>query len=150
MKTDIVVTGYIFSDDKLLLIHHGKLNLWLPVGGHIEKDEVPDDALIREIKEETNLDIEILKSDYIQPVGNTIRVLKIPFHVSVHSVGDHNHCSLFYICKALNSESLKINSEVKNFKWIKKEDLNGNEIPQDVIEIGKKAFEEYESLTNFK
>ncbi|MCX6709315.1 MAG: NUDIX domain-containing protein [Candidatus Woesearchaeota archaeon] len=55
MKTDLVVSAYIFNQDKVLLIHHKKLNLWLPVGGHIDKDETPDEAILREIKEETPL-----------------------------------------------------------------------------------------------
>ena len=140
-KTDLVVTGYIFDDDKLLLIHHGKLNKWLPVGGHIEKDEVPDNALIREIKEETGLDIEIVMKDTIQPIGNTSRVLALPFHISIHSVGDHDHCSLFYICKAKNVSSLKINNELKAFNWFSKEDLNKDFIPLDVKNIAMKAFD---------
>ena len=59
MKTDLVVAGYIFSKDKVLLIHHKKLDLWLPVGGHIEKNETPDEALLREIKEEIGIDVRI-------------------------------------------------------------------------------------------
>ena len=60
MKTDIVVSGYIVYEDKVLLIHHRKLDLWLPVGGHIDPDEVPDDAMIREAKEEVGLDITLI------------------------------------------------------------------------------------------
>ena len=70
MRLDFVVAGYIFHKKKVLLIHHRKLDLWLPVGGHIEKDETPDDALRREIKEETNLDIEISNPHELPPEGN--------------------------------------------------------------------------------
>ena len=52
MKTDLVVGGYIFHNNKLLLIHHNKLDLWLPVGGHIDPNEIPDDAIKREAQEE--------------------------------------------------------------------------------------------------
>ncbi len=140
MKVDLTVAGYIFNDNKLLLIHHNKLNRWLPVGGHIEKDEVPDDALRREIKEETNLDIEILNSTGIKEVGSTKRNLKTPFYVNVHSVGDHDHCCFFYICKALNSEDLKINNELRNYKWFSEADLSDDYISPDVKEIATEAF----------
>ena len=51
-KIDLVVTGYIFDENgRQLLIHHNKLNMWLPPGGHIEANETPDEALVREIKE---------------------------------------------------------------------------------------------------
>ena len=57
MKIDLDVAGYIFDGEKVLLVHNKKLDLWLPVGGHIEKDETPDDALLREVKEETGLEL---------------------------------------------------------------------------------------------
>ena len=69
MKTDLVVSGYIFHNDKVLLIHHAKLDKWLPVGGHIDENETPDQALRREVKEETNLDIEILNQSSLPVTG---------------------------------------------------------------------------------
>ncbi len=141
MKTDLVVTGYIFYNNKVLLIHHNKLNLWLPVGGHIEKDEVPDDALTREIKEETSLDVEIISNNNIKQEGNMKKILANPFHVNVHSVGDHDHCSFFYVCKALNTESMHINNELKNYKWLTREELLiDNSVPEDVKSIAIEAF----------
>ena len=65
----------------------------------------------------------------------------LPFHVSVHSVGDHDHCSFFYVCKAMNSEQLQINKELKNYQWASKEDLDQEHIPKDVRAIAIKAFE---------
>ena len=52
-KIDFVSTAIIVHRDKVLLVHHRGLKLWLPVGGHIELDEDPEEALFREIKEET-------------------------------------------------------------------------------------------------
>ncbi len=141
MKTDLVVTGYIFHDDKLLLIHHNKIDKWLPVGGHIEKDETSDQALLREIKEETNLDVDIISEEEIPLIGSTKQNLATPFYVNVHSVGDHDHCSFFYVCKAKNQGELKINNELRDFKWISKEELNSDSVPEDVKAIGQKAFE---------
>ena len=60
MKTDLVVAGYLFHNNKVLLIHHKKLDIWIPPGGHIDENETPDEALEREIMEELNLNIEIL------------------------------------------------------------------------------------------
>lgn len=139
-KIDLVVAGYIFSKDKVLLVHHKKLDLWLPVGGHLNKDETPDKALLREIKEETGLDVELIKN--AMPLeGNVRENLAVPFHVNVHSVGDHDHCCLFYICKALNAEKIVINKELKNFRWFSREELHNKEVPLDVRGIGLRAFE---------
>ena len=65
MKQNIpeTVTCYIKKDDCYLLLYRNKeendMNegKWLGVGGHVEKNETIDHAMIREIKEETGLDV---------------------------------------------------------------------------------------------
>ena len=61
------VCCYLKRDDKYLLLfrnkkqndyNHGK---WIGVGGGLEDGETPDQAAIREIKEETNLDVHSLE-----------------------------------------------------------------------------------------
>src|SRR3989344_1596729 len=131
IKTDLVVAGFIFHKNSVLLVHHRKLDLWLPVSGHIDKNETPDEALLREIKEETEIDAEILNKNKFPEKGNVKKNLAVPFHVNVHSAGDHNHCCLFYICKTKNPK-IKINKELKNFGWFSKEDLRKKHVPQDV------------------
>ena len=49
---DFIVDAYIVHNNSVLLILHKKLKIWLPIGGHIELNEDPDEALMREIKEE--------------------------------------------------------------------------------------------------
>lgn len=127
MKTQIVVCGYIFYEDKVLLIHHKKLNLWLPVGGHIDEGEIPDEALIREIKEEVGLEVDLPKPSL---EGKYVKGLATPFNVNLHSVGDHDHCGLYYICKAKNNNIILNKEELNNFKWFSKEELD--KIPIDV------------------
>jgi ADP-ribose pyrophosphatase YjhB (NUDIX family) len=40
----------------LVLLHlHARLGLWLPPGGHVEHGEIPDDAAVREVLEETGV-----------------------------------------------------------------------------------------------
>ena len=140
MKLDLVVAGYIFNKGKVLLVHHRKLDLWLPVGGHIEKDETPDEAMLREIKEEVNMDVEILGMLELPHGNNVEKNLATPFHVNVHYAGDHKHCCFFYVCKAVNPEKLKINGELKEFGWFTKEDLNKSHVPLDVKHIALKGF----------
>ncbi len=145
MKTDMTVAGYVIHEGKVLLILHKKLKKWLPVGGHIEKDEIPDDALLREIREETGMEAEIVKNNMLSSDGNVKRNTAIPFHTNVHSVGDHDHYCLFYICRPLNPEELSINSELEDFGWFSREDLEDERIPEDVKNIAMKAFELNES-----
>ena len=145
MKTDLTVAGYIIHNGKVLLIHHKKLNLWLPVGGHIDKDETPDDALLREIKEEVGLDVEIIGKSPVPLIGNAKKNLSLPFHTNLHSVGDHDHYCLFFICRPLNQNvELKLD-EINSAEWFTKEELMQERVPLDVRHIALHAFETYEN-----
>lgn len=147
MKLDLAVGGYIFYENKVLLIYHKYLQLWLPVGGHIDENETPDDALIREAKEETNLDIIILNQSDLPIINNTKSNNALPFYTNVHFVKDHNHYGLFYICRTANINNLKLSKESLDFKWFTKEEiLNSKEISQEIKNQTIKAFEVYNQV----
>lgn len=59
-KIDFTVAIFIVQNAKVLLILHRKLNKWLPVGGHIELDEDPEVAALREAKEESGFEVELV------------------------------------------------------------------------------------------
>lgn len=139
-KTDLVVTGYVFNEeDRVLLIHHKKRNMWLPVGGHMEQNETPDEALLREIAEETGLTVEILGKKEIEEAGDVKENLATPFHVNVHSVGDHDHCSFFYVCRTTGNVMIN-KEELNNFEWFSRNQLEDERIPKDVRNIAIEAF----------
>jgi len=73
--------------------------------------------------------------------------LAVPFYVNVHSVGDHDHCCLFYLCEPKNPEELILNKdELKNFAWFSTQELNQEHVPIDVRNIAMKAFELFNFL----
>ncbi|MCI8965130.1 MAG: NUDIX hydrolase [Clostridia bacterium] len=61
----IELSGAILLDEnnKILLIHRNtkEMKQWELPGGKIEKGEIPEDTCIRELKEELDIQIEILK-----------------------------------------------------------------------------------------
>ena len=60
---DKTVLAYIKKDDKFLMLFRNKKEhdinkgKWIGIGGHIEEGESKEQALVREIKEETGLDV---------------------------------------------------------------------------------------------
>ncbi len=127
---DIVVGGYIVNNGRLLLIHHKKLNKWLPVGGHIDANETPDDALRREIREETGLEIDFVH--YPLPRRGNKNDHALPFYVNKHHITDiHFHYCLFYLCKPKTTNIDIAKKEILSYGWFSQNELKSLNPPLD-------------------
>src|SRR3712207_9415045 len=65
------VAVFVVWEGKVLLHLHRKLGMWLPPGGHIDRDELPDDAAVREVLEETAAEVELVwgrREDVHEPI----------------------------------------------------------------------------------
>jgi ADP-ribose pyrophosphatase YjhB (NUDIX family) len=51
------VHAWCFCGDKMVIVYNKKKDLWTPPGGGVEEDENCVDAMIREVKEETNMNV---------------------------------------------------------------------------------------------
>src|SRR3989344_131555 len=106
---DFTVCIYIVFENMLLLHKHKKLNIWLPPGGHIELGEDPNEAAIREAKEESGLDIELLgesRSYPGSPYGSrdliAPRFLNRHFYDTSHA---HEHINLAFFARAKSADA---------------------------------------------
>jgi 8-oxo-dGTP pyrophosphatase MutT (NUDIX family) len=59
--------GVVIKDKKEVLLIKNPSNIWTFPKGHIEKGETKEQAAIREVKEETNIDAEIV--DYLGEIS---------------------------------------------------------------------------------
>lgn len=59
MNRHFTVSVFIVCKDKVLLHLHKKAKKMLPLGGHIEVNELPEEACIREAKEEAGLNVTL-------------------------------------------------------------------------------------------
>ena len=57
------VFGLVFSEDRsqVLLIKRRDIPVWVLPGGGVNSDETPEDAVVREMKEETGCDVGIIR-----------------------------------------------------------------------------------------
>ncbi len=121
-KIDLTVGACIVLDGKILLMRHKKLNKWLFPGGHIDLSETPDMAIIREVKEETGLNLKLINFSELNQAPEEIKKLAVPFHANLHNVGDHDHYCSYYLGTVNNSNFIK-NHESKDLKWFNLEEI---------------------------
>lgn len=66
-KSPLTTLCYIEKENSYLMLHRVKKEMdvnkdkWIGVGGHFEKDESPEECLLREVEEETGLTLEAWK-----------------------------------------------------------------------------------------
>lgn len=119
---DFVIAAYVVFEGKALLVYHPRYEMWTPVGGHIELDEDPEETLVREIREEAGLEVEILGSKPTIAWPGT-KFIHAPHFIDVHEANPpHKHIALTYFVKAINNHSVK-SSEHTQMRWFSLEDL---------------------------
>jgi len=60
MLRHLTVTGFLTHEGRVLLHWHQRNQLWLPMGGHIEPNEDPIEAVLREVEEESGVAAELM------------------------------------------------------------------------------------------
>jgi len=122
-KIDFVTDAYIVNENRVLLIFHKKQKMWLPVGGHIELDENSDAALLREIKEECGLEVEILAERLTRNDPNHKHLYR-PEYLNIHHVNEkHRHIALIYFAKAKSDKFKLATDEHDDIRWFREEEL---------------------------
>ncbi len=145
-------TGFVVHEGATLLHWHPKVKMWLPPGGHIEPNEDPVQAALREIEEETGVKAEVV------PTGTPVELeypeqVHAPFTIEIEDIDDpaqgwHQHIDMIYFCKPVGAPGA-IND---GWRWVSAEELesgvaletgNGAAVapPEDVRVLAEYAFE---------
>ena len=132
-KIDFTVSVFIVFRNKVLLRKHEKYNRWLAVGGHIELDEDPNQAALREVKEEVGLDVVLYDSTY--PNANNVdadfdssngyQELIPPVFLNRHKVKPgHEHVDLAYFAQANSDQVVEgVGEKSLGWKWFTAKEL---------------------------
>jgi 8-oxo-dGTP pyrophosphatase MutT (NUDIX family) len=123
-KIDFTVAIFVVHEGKILLIHHRKLNKWLPLGGHIELDEDPEIAALREGKEESGLDLELI-GDRPPTTEPGTRALIAPRFLDIHRINDtHEHIGMIYLARPKGGAVQLAQEEHHDIRWCSSSDLD--------------------------
>jgi len=115
----------IFNEKKEILFTERSLTdsfmpgYWELPGGGIEYGETPQESLTREIKEECNIDIEIIK----------------PIAANTYFIDELQRIEITFLCKAVNPEKIKLSTEHSDYKWLDTTETNSIKISDYVKKI---------------
>ena len=161
MKSSLIrhftATAFVIHHNSVALHWHPKIDAWLPPGGHIEPNEDPIQAVLREVYEETGLPVSVVPTSPIIDLAYPKQVLP-PFTIEIEDINDpvegpHPHIDMIYICTPINNEPI-LND---GWLWVSRYEVNnstpldlgtGENIPppKDVLTLAKHAFNVVDSL----
>ncbi len=148
-KIDFTVAIFVVHDAKILVIHHRKLDKWLPLGGHIELEEDPEQAALREAKEESGLDVELI-GERPPTTSPGTRALIAPRFLDIHRISDtHEHIGMIYWARTKNPADIqRAEAEHHDILWCSTTDLDTLRPPMsDAVKwYCRKAIEEVSAL----
>jgi len=123
-KIDFTVSIFIVQDSKVLFIFHKQLDRWLPIGGHIELDEDPEQAALRESREESGLEVELVGDRPPLSEEKGFRPLMAPVHMDIHLIKEpHWHIGMVYFARVRSGKVTLNTAEHKDIQWLSKRDL---------------------------
>lgn len=149
-----VTSVFVVNENKIALHDHKKLDLILPPGGHIDRDELPHTAAKREVKEETGLDVTLVPSGQTVSDSNWSKPIPQPNNFLLDDItltnGEPTHQHINHVFYAHTDEA-DIQPEgddevtADDWYWVTKEELETQTAPVEIDpltrEIGIKAIE---------
>ena len=143
-------TVYVVEGDAVALHEHDRIDRWLPPGGHLDRDELPHEAALREVEEELGIPVDLLAPvEEIQ--SETVEQLPRPQHLQLADVNvteqgvGHQHIDMVYYAEAPHRDVDPAPGEqpAADWTWFTARELQdrADEIDADVVTIGQRAIE---------
>ena len=145
------VTAFVSTQGRTLLHWHRKVGLWLPPGGHLEPNETPVEAVVREALEETGMQVEIVPNSapfaYSDPPQ-----LPVPVTIMVEPIrafgGEpaHQHMDLIYFTQPHDRDEDALPQPPDgSWRWVTRAELE-DDAPQTFDDVSARISEDVRIL----
>jgi ADP-ribose pyrophosphatase YjhB (NUDIX family) len=131
---DFTVAVFVVHNDHVLLHPHRKLGIWLPPGGHIEPDELPDEAALREVEEESGLVVELV-GGYGVEVDDPAAPKQLirPEGIQLEDISPgHQHIDLIYFARPVDATPEIMPALIEDMRWVAERDFASIELTLEV------------------
>src|SRR5579875_2301330 len=128
-------TTYVVHDGKVLLHLHPRQKLWLPPGGHVERDELPQEAALREVEEETGLRVRLQSAAEAERLEAEMGcgVVPQPDCILVEDINPyHQHVDFIYLARLVDAPEAGWPAVSDGFHWMAPDKLPGDRVPRNV------------------
>ena len=129
MERHFTVSGFVSDGGRTALHWHPRIAKWLPPGGHVERDEDPIEAVLREVREETGIEVEVLPT--AAPFAHTQPAqLAAPATIGVYDLerdgatpGPHQHIDFIYFTQPVDGAAVELPDGDEGWQWVAEETL---------------------------
>jgi len=131
----VAVGAVIFYQDRVLLVkrsNHPAKGMWAVPGGKIRAGETMQHALVREIKEETGLDITVGNIVYVFDVITRDEKDKLSFHYVI----------IDFLCE-MKGGKLQAGDDAREVRWVSAAELNTLPVNEKTLTLLKEKFNFY-------
>lgn len=135
---DFTVAVFVVRNDRVLIMLHPKLGMLLPPGGHIEPDELPDQAALREVREETSLHVRLVGERALS-VDQPAQLVR-PEGIQLEDIAPgHQHIDLIYFAVPLGASEPIPGDGVTHLKWYTPEQLVAAGASEEIVDWSRLA-----------
>lgn len=129
-----VATIFLVNEEgKVLLTWNKNLQTWIPVGGHIDEGETPEEAIKREVAEETGFVFKF-HEEFSEENEGRVRIFK-PYRFQIENVPHHgHHMNFVFFGKCISyDENVYETDEQEKLRWFSEEDIKNETVMLESI-----------------
>lgn len=144
-KRQFTATAYVIENQSVLLIHHKKMNKWLPPGGHMDPNETPPEAALREVLEETGLHVELIEQENIHIDHYNAKTFPRPWMCMLQEIPpfgleeEHQHVDFVYIAKPVKGNVTHNTDETHAIRWFTLDEVESLKGDVEIFEETREA-----------